>query len=110
MPAQDTDDAAAAAAPPAEKMVIIAGSGDLDKAWPVLLLATTGAAVGLYTLLHLAAFATLGLLATFVVPAMYINQVDVSWWQIFLACFIGGSLGVVLIIPLRKYFVNELHG
>jgi putative OPT family oligopeptide transporter len=48
--------------------------------------------------------------ATFVVPAMYINQVDVSWWQIFLACFIGGSLGVVLIIPLRKYFVKELHG
>jgi len=48
--------------------------------------------------------------ATFVVPAMYINQVPVSWWQIFLACFIGGSLGVVLIIPLRKYFVKDLHG
>jgi putative OPT family oligopeptide transporter len=48
--------------------------------------------------------------ATFVVPAMYINQVSASWWQIFLACFIGGSLGVVLIIPLRKYFVKELHG
>jgi len=48
--------------------------------------------------------------ATFVVPAMYINQVSVSWWQIFFACFIGGSLGVVLIIPLRKYFVKELHG
>ncbi len=48
--------------------------------------------------------------ATFVVPAMYINGVSVSWWQIFLACFIGGSLGIVLIIPLRKYFVKELHG
>ncbi len=48
--------------------------------------------------------------ATFVVPAMYINQVSVAWWQIFLACFIGGSLGVVLIIPLRKYFVKDLHG
>ena len=47
MPAQDTDDAAAAAAPPAEKMVIIAGSGDLDKAWPVMILATTGAAYGM---------------------------------------------------------------
>ncbi len=33
-----------------------------------------------------------------------------SWWQIFLACFIGGFLGVVLIIPLRKYFVKDLHG
>jgi putative OPT family oligopeptide transporter len=48
--------------------------------------------------------------ATFVVPAMYINGVSASWWQIFLACFIGGSLGVVLIIPLRKYFVKDLHG
>lgn len=48
--------------------------------------------------------------ATFVVPALYINQLDIKWWQIFLACFIGGSLGVVLIIPLRKYFVQELHG
>jgi hypothetical protein len=32
-------------------------------------LATTGAAVGVYSLLHFAAFAALGLLATFVVPA-----------------------------------------
>lgn len=48
--------------------------------------------------------------ATFVVPAMYINGVSATWWQIFLACFIGGSLGVVLIIPLRKYFVKDLHG
>ncbi len=48
--------------------------------------------------------------ATFVVPAMYINQVPVAWWQVFFACFIGGSLGIVLIIPLRKYFVKDLHG
>jgi uncharacterized oligopeptide transporter (OPT) family protein len=42
--------------------------------------------------------------ATFVVPAMYINGVsDLSWWQIFLACFIGGVPGrTVLIIPLRS--------
>ncbi|MDJ0665509.1 MAG: DsrE/DsrF/DrsH-like family protein [Acidimicrobiia bacterium] len=31
----------------AEKMVIIAASGDLDKAWPVMILATTGAAYGM---------------------------------------------------------------
>ena len=31
----------------ADKMVIIAASGDLDKAWPVLILATTGAAYGM---------------------------------------------------------------
>lgn len=30
-----------------EKMVLIAASGDLDKAWPVLILATTGAAYGM---------------------------------------------------------------
>ncbi len=30
-----------------EKMVLIAASGDLDKAWPVMILATTGAAYGM---------------------------------------------------------------
>ncbi len=48
--------------------------------------------------------------ATFVIPALYLNRLDASWWQIFLACGIGGFLGVVLIIPLRKYFVKDLHG
>jgi len=48
--------------------------------------------------------------AAFIIPALYINQVEVTWWQIFLSCFIGGTLGVVLIIPLRKYFVKDLHG
>ena len=48
--------------------------------------------------------------ATFVIPALYINELEASWWQIFLACGIGGFLGVVLIIPLRKYFVRDLHG
>ncbi len=48
--------------------------------------------------------------AAFLVPAIYINGLEPEWWQIFLACFIGGTLGVVLIIPLRKYFVKDLHG
>ena len=48
--------------------------------------------------------------ATFVIPALYINQQSVSWWQILLACTVGGFLGIVLIIPLRKYFVKEMHG
>ncbi len=48
--------------------------------------------------------------ATFVIPALYINSLDASWWEIFLSCAVGGVLGVVLIIPLRKYFVKELHG
>ncbi|MBW2700750.1 MAG: oligopeptide transporter, OPT family [Deltaproteobacteria bacterium] len=48
--------------------------------------------------------------ATFVIPALYINQLDVAWWQIFFACTFGGFLGIALIIPLRKYFVKDLHG
>ena len=48
--------------------------------------------------------------ATFVIPALYINQLDAAWWQILLACLFGGFLGTVLIIPLRKYFVKDLHG
>jgi len=55
--------------------------------------------------------------SAFVIPALYINQVNMGadatpiyWWHIFLACFLGGSLGVVLIIPLRKYFVADRHG
>jgi putative OPT family oligopeptide transporter len=48
--------------------------------------------------------------AAFLIPALYINQLHVQWWQIFLACAIGGFLGTVLIIPLRKYFVKDLHG
>src|SRR5512138_2525447 len=48
--------------------------------------------------------------AAFVIPALYINQLQPSFWQIFLACAIGGFLGVALIIPLRRYFVKDLHG
>jgi len=48
--------------------------------------------------------------AAFVIPALYINQLQPSWWHIFLACTIGGFLGVVLIIPIRAYFVRDLHG
>ena len=39
--------AATSEEPEREKMVLIAASGDLDKAWPVLILATTGAAYGM---------------------------------------------------------------
>ncbi len=42
-----SEEAVAEVTPQQEKMVIIAASGDLDKAWPVLILATTGAAYGL---------------------------------------------------------------
>lgn len=48
--------------------------------------------------------------SAFVIPALYLNSIQPTWWQIFLACFIGGALGVVLIIPLRKHFVADRHG
>jgi putative OPT family oligopeptide transporter len=48
--------------------------------------------------------------AAFVVPALYINRLEPAWWHIFLACTIGGFLGVALIIPLRAYFVRDQHG
>ncbi len=42
-----SEEAAAPAEPEKDKMVLIAASGDLDKAWPVMILATTGAAYGM---------------------------------------------------------------
>jgi len=45
--AHQTEPATEDTVPEKEKMVIIAASGDLDKAWPVLILATTGAAYGM---------------------------------------------------------------
>ncbi len=48
--------------------------------------------------------------AAFVIPALYINQLEPSFWHIFFATTIGGFLGIVLIIPLRKYFVADQHG
>jgi peroxiredoxin family protein len=45
--AQATEAEEAAQEPAADEMVIIAASGDLDKAWPVMILATTGAAYGM---------------------------------------------------------------
>jgi putative OPT family oligopeptide transporter len=48
--------------------------------------------------------------AVFTIPALYINQLEPNLLHIFIACFLGGALGVVLIIPLRKYFVQEEHG
>jgi peroxiredoxin family protein len=49
MTLDESSEAAAGVAeePSSERMVIIAASGDLDKAWPVMILATTGAAYGM---------------------------------------------------------------
>ncbi len=48
--------------------------------------------------------------AVFTIPAMYILELDVSFVDIFLGCCIGGFLGVLLIIPLRRYFCRDEHG
>ncbi len=48
--------------------------------------------------------------AIFTIPALYILDLQPSFLQIFLSCLVGGYLGVVLLIPLRRYFVKDLHG
>lgn len=48
--------------------------------------------------------------AIFTLPALYILQLDVSFWQAFFASLLGGFLGILFLIPFRKYFVAEMHG
>jgi len=48
--------------------------------------------------------------AIFTIPALYILDLKPSFLQIFLSCLLGGYLGVVLLIPLRRYFCKDLHG
>ncbi|MCM1151776.1 MAG: oligopeptide transporter, OPT family [Alistipes sp.] len=48
--------------------------------------------------------------AIFTLPALYILGLDAAFWQVFLSAVFGGLLGIVLLIPFRKYFVKEMHG
>ena len=48
--------------------------------------------------------------AIFTLPALYILGLDAAFYQIFLSSLLGGVLGIVLLIPFRKYFVKEMHG
>jgi putative OPT family oligopeptide transporter len=48
--------------------------------------------------------------AIFTIPALYILDLKPSFFQIFFSCLLGGFLGVVLLIPLRRYFCKDLHG
>ena len=48
--------------------------------------------------------------AIFTLPALYILGLDAEFYQIFLSSLLGGVLGIVLLIPFRKYFVKEMHG
>ena len=48
--------------------------------------------------------------AIFTLPALYILGLDAAFWQVFLSSLFGGMLGILLMIPFRKYFVKEMHG
>lgn len=72
-------------APEREKMVLIAASGDLDKAWPVLILATTGAAYGM----DVTVFFTFWGLSILKRPDAGITGDD--WRQRMMSAFSGGS-------------------
>ncbi len=48
--------------------------------------------------------------AIFTLPALYILGLDAQFYQVFLSSLFGGVMGIVLLIPFRKYFVKEMHG
>ncbi len=48
--------------------------------------------------------------AIFTIPALYILDLNPKFYQTFLAALIGGSLGILLLIPLRRYFCIQEHG
>jgi putative OPT family oligopeptide transporter len=56
--------------------------------------------------------------AIFTLPAIYILQakypeseeLTVRFFQVFLSSALGGMLGILFLIPFRKYFVSDMHG
>ncbi|MHB1686963.1 MAG: OPT family oligopeptide transporter [Ignavibacteriaceae bacterium] len=48
--------------------------------------------------------------AIFTIPALYILNLNAEFYKIFLASLFGGVLGILFLIPFRKYFVKEMHG
>ena len=53
--------------------------------------------------------------AIFTLPALYILQgkgydIEINYMQVFLSSLLGGVLGILFLIPFRKYFVKEQHG
>jgi putative OPT family oligopeptide transporter len=48
--------------------------------------------------------------AIFTLPALYILKLDPHPWQTIFLCLAGGCLGVLFLIPLRRYFVRDMHG
>jgi putative OPT family oligopeptide transporter len=48
--------------------------------------------------------------AIFTLPALYILKLDPHPAQTIFICLAGGCLGVLFLIPLRRYFVRDMHG
>ncbi len=48
--------------------------------------------------------------AIFTLPALYILNLEAQFYQVFLASLLGGILGILFLIPFRKYFVSDMHG
>ena len=48
--------------------------------------------------------------AIFTLPALYILGLEAHFYQVFLSSLLGGVLGIVMLIPFRKYFVKDMHG
>ena len=53
--------------------------------------------------------------AIFTLPALYILQethpeLAVNFLEVFLSSLLGGILGILFLIPFRKYFVKQMHG
>ena len=48
--------------------------------------------------------------AVFTLPAIYILGLEVNYWQMFFSSTLGGFLGILFLIPFRKYFVKEMDG
>src|SRR5579871_2314022 len=48
--------------------------------------------------------------AVFTLPALYSLHLKTNPFQTVFICLAGGCLGVLFVMPLRRYFVREMHG
>lgn len=55
--------------------------------------------------------------AIFTLPALYILQnkfpdadISVTFLEVFLSSLLGGIIGILFLIPFRRYFVKDMHG
>lgn len=48
--------------------------------------------------------------AIFTIPALYILGLPTNFFRMFLSATFGAFLGILFLIPFRKYFVKDMHG